>query len=333
MPETPLAPTSPVRVVIVTPALRDANNGNWQTAQRWARLLQPHALVRLVRQWPDGPDAASDHVMLALHARRSAASVAAWSVQRGSAGLAVVLTGTDLYRDIQSDADAQASLATAQALVVLQDQGRAELQPQLQAKARVIYQSTTQRQPVAHKPATRLNALMVGHLRAEKSPETFQAAARLLQGDRAIHLHHIGQALDAAHEAAARVTMAHCPRYRWWGPLPHGVTRQRMARAHVLVHCSRMEGGAHVIMEALASGTPVLASRVSGNVGMLGADYPGYFEWGDAAGLAQQLRHLHQQSSVLSQWMAHVAPRVALFAPQAEQAQLWGLVQSLVQSS
>ena len=36
--------------------------------------------------------------------------------------------------------------------------------------------------------------------------------------------------------------------------------------------------------------TPVLASRISGNVGMLGDDYDGYFELGDSDGLAALLR-------------------------------------------
>jgi hypothetical protein len=38
--------------------------------------------------------------------------------------------------------------------------------------------------------------------------------------------------------------------------------RPAIQRAHVLVHPSALEGGAHVIMEAVRSGTPVLASRV-----------------------------------------------------------------------
>ena len=47
-----------------------------------------------------------------------------------------------------------------------------------------------------------------------------------------------------------------------------------------------MEGGANVVVEAITAGTAVLASRMSGNVGMLGDAYPGYFEVGDADGLA-----------------------------------------------
>ena len=87
----------------------------------------------------------------------------------------------------------------------------------------------------------------------------------------------------------ARATMAAVPNYRWLGGLPHEAVRRRIQRAHLLVHASRIEGGAHVIMEAVASGTPVLASAVDGNVGMLGADYAGYFPWNDAEALATLL--------------------------------------------
>ena len=40
------------QLLIVTPALRDANNGNWQTAARWARLLAADYRVRLLRENP-----------------------------------------------------------------------------------------------------------------------------------------------------------------------------------------------------------------------------------------------------------------------------------------
>jgi hypothetical protein len=38
-------------LALVTPAMASANNGNWQTAQRWARLLRDHYVVRLMAQW------------------------------------------------------------------------------------------------------------------------------------------------------------------------------------------------------------------------------------------------------------------------------------------
>ena len=52
---------------------------------------------------------------------------------------------------------------------------------------------------------------------------------------------------------------------------------------------SRMEGGANVVCEALRIGVPVIASRISGNVGLLGADYPAYFPVEDERALARLL--------------------------------------------
>lgn len=329
------------QLVIVTPALRDANNGNWQTARRWQHLLQDRCYVRLVKQWPTSL-ACSDSAMIALHARRSAESIAAWARAYPERGLAVVLTGTDLYRDIAEDASARQSLQLASELVVLQEAGPDALPLELRPKCRVIYQSTTARKALG-KPARVLRAVMVGHLRDEKSPETLFAAARLLAGDARIRIDHIGAALDPALGAAAQATMAAVPNYRWLGGLPHEEVRRRIQRAHLLVHCSRMEGGAHVIMEAVASGTPVLASRIAGNVGMLGADYGGYFPHGDAAALAALLRRCdesarHEAESrrrqhgddLLATLMRQCAGRAPLFTPDAERAALRRLAGELL---
>jgi putative glycosyltransferase (TIGR04348 family) len=327
------------RIVIVSPALADANNGNWQTARRWQLLLHPHR-VRITQQWPDGPDAANDTVMLALHARRSAASIAAWAQaqgaprgdcsgnnQAGAPGLAVVLTGTDLYRDIQTDPQAQRSLQLAQRLVLLQERGPDALPPELRDKASVIFQSTSQRATLP-KPARHLRAVMVGHLREEKSPTTLFEAARLLAPTEHILIDHIGAPLDAALAEQAQATAAACPHYRWLGGLPHQATRRRIQRAHVLIHTSRMEGGAHVVMEALRSGTPVLASRIDGNIGMLGADYAGYFDWNDAAALATLLRQC-RSGKLLAHLQAQCAARAPLFSCEAERESLHQLVETL----
>ena len=323
-------------IVIVSPALADANNGNWQTARRWQQMLRPVANVRIVRQWPDSQDAQAaeatpqDACMLALHALKSAPSIHAWSKAHPGKGLAVVLTGTDLYRDIATQVQAQESLALAQRLVVLQERGVDNLPANLRTKATVIFQSTSKRATLP-KTTAHLRAVMVGHLRSEKSPETLFAAAQLLRTDEGIYIDHIGQALDASLGEQAQATALACPHYRWLGSQPHEATRRRIQRAHLLVHTSRMEGGAHVVMEAVRSGTPVLASRVAGNVGMLGAGYAGYFEWGDAAGLAQLLRRCRNAPSdpLLAQLQAQCAQRAPLFAPQHEQAALQQLFQAL----
>ena len=321
------------RIVIVSPALADANNGNWQTARRWQQLLSSQRsayFARIVRQWPDDL-AQHDEVMLALHARRSADALQAWHAQHGQRGLGLALTGTDLYRDIQHDAAAQQSLALARSLVVLQGLGVRALPQAHQAKARVIYQSTGTRQSL-RKTQRHLRVLMVGHLREEKDPLTLMAAARLLPPGCGILIDHIGAPLDPALGQAAQATQAQCPHYRWLGAVPHVQTLQRIQRAHLLVHTSRIEGGAHVLMEAMCSGTPVLASRIDGNEGLLGPDYAGTFDAGDAAALAHLLLacRFPENGFDLMAHLAHqCALRAPLFEPQAERAALHRWVQDL----
>ena len=322
------------QVVIVSPALRDANNGNWQTARRWQQHLAGAISTRIVTKWPDA-QADRDAVMVALHARRSADAISAWSAVHPGHGLAVVLTGTDLYRDIQTVAAAQRSLALAQALVVLQERAPESLPVTVRAKARVIFQSTRARRALPKSPQ-RLRAIMVGHLREEKSPETLFAAARLLATQRNIRIDHIGEPLDPALGETARATMAAVPNYRWLGGLPHEAVRRRIQRAHLLIHASRIEGGAHVIMEAVASGTPVLASHVDGNVGMLGAEYAGYFPWGDANALAALILRCHESRSrrdgedFLQTLAAQCRQRAPLFDPPTERSAVRHLVGDLL---
>ena len=172
--------------------------------------------------------------MLALHARRSAGAIQAWAQAHGSKGLAVVLTGTDLYQDIGSDPAAQRSLHLADRLVVLQELGVTALPEALRAKAAVIYQSTEPLVAVA-KTSDLLRAVMVGHLRAVKSPETLFEAAQLLASRDDIRIDHIGEALEPALGEQARTTALNCPGYHWLGALPHDQTREYIRRAHLLI--------------------------------------------------------------------------------------------------
>jgi putative glycosyltransferase (TIGR04348 family) len=315
-------------LVIVTPARAESLNGNWQTAARWARLLSPAYRVDVMQAWTadSGTDAA---LLIALHARRSAESIAAWRAAHPERPLLLVLTGTDLYRDIDSDTRAMQSLASAHALVVLNEQGPQRLPATLQARCHVVLQSCPARRPLP-KPMRHLRALMVGHLRAEKDPATYQRAARLLADRDDIRLDHIGAALEPALARAARDTERLQPRYRWLGVLPHAGVRRRIQAAHVLVHASRMEGGANVIVEAMRSGTPVIASAIEGNLGLLGADYPGVFPPGDAAALATLLGQARDDADMLADLARRCAERAPLFSPERERATLLRILADLL---
>ena len=287
-------------------------------------MLRHHYRIALVDHW-DGTPA---DVMVALHARRSAASIESWCDTRPHRPLAVVLTGTDLYRDIQIDASARRSLALADRLVVLHELAVDDLPTPYRDKAIACFQSTRTLTPM-RKPQRHLRALMVGHLRAEKAPQTYFDAAHRLLDRPDILLDHVGAALDPAWAVKAQLAQQACPAYRWLGPLPHTDARRRIKAAHVLVHPSMIEGGAHVLIEAVCSGTPVLASRISGNVGMLGADYGGYFETGDSKGLAALLKRCRDEPEMLDRLGAQCALRAPLFEPALEQANLLALLSGM----
>ncbi len=318
-------------ICIVSPALAQANNGNWQTARRWAQLLRARYQADIASDWP--AETAPD-LLVALHARRSAAPLAHFCAAHPNRPTILVLTGTDLYRDIRSDADAQASLERATALVLLQPAGLSELPPHLRAKAHVIYQSAPALQPSARATAPRHHEiLMVGHLREEKDPRTFMLAASYVTA-RTARLIHIGGVLDPALGDAATAANAAWPgRYQWLGPLPHADTRQRLKHAHAMAICSRMEGGANVIIEAVTSGVPVLASDISGNRGMLGDDYLGYFPLGDAQALANLIDKSINVPGWYAQLQEQCGRRARLFTPEAEQAALLDLVDNLLHTN
>ena len=321
---------------IVSPASARANNGNWQSASRWARFLRTRYRVTISLQWPDAgapsPVDAPPDLLIALHARRSAASLDAWAQAWPDRPSILLLTGTDLYRDIRNDAAAQRSLEQAGALVLLQPAGLQVLPARLHAKASVIYQSAATLRP---SPATtRKNAVicMIGHLRAEKDPLTFMRAAEQVTSPSA-RLIHIGGALEPALATAAEVTASQEPRYHWLGAMPHAATRQRLKRSHAMALTSHMEGGANVIIEAVCAGVPVLASDINGNRGMLGDDYAGYFPPGDAAALARLIDRSIGEPAFHALLRAQCDARAPLFAPAAERAALLELVDNLLKQT
>ena len=314
------------RLLIISPALADANDGNWQTARRWSRFLAAEFDVAVSKAW-DGGDA---DAMIALHARRSAASIAEFKAS--GRPVAVVLTGTDLYRDIREDAAARRSLALADRLVVLQERGIDELDDALRAKTGVIFQSARTLRP-GRPRARSFDLVMVGHLRDEKDPMTaLRALARLTAGqapfDR-LRLIHVGGDKDPALAAEFRGVAGRDSRVGLRGALPHAQTRQLIRGARVLVLPSRMEGGANVLIEAVTACVPVLASRIGGSVGMLGADYDGYFPVGDDAALARLIARCQGEPAFLDHLRRQCARRAPLFDPARERAGVRRLAHNL----
>ena len=233
-------------------------------------------------------DGAPTDLMLALHARRSHASIRNYVMCYPDQPVILALTGTDLYRDIRTDAEAQASMQLAARMIVLQDMGLQELAPALRRKTRVVVQSA---QVVQRPPPLKscFEVVVSGHLRDEKDP--FRAAAALahLPDESRIRITHVGGAMSSEMAQQAKNWMVSNKRYHWLGEVTHGKALRLLARSRLMVISSRMEGGANVVSEALANNVPVIASRISGNIGLLGRDYAGYYALENERALARLL--------------------------------------------
>lgn len=309
-----------MRILIVTPAPRGSRAGNRRTAERWARILRSLGHRVHVGTGFDGHDA---ELLIALHAVRSADAVAAFRERRPEGSIVVALTGTDLYRD-QARAPRlfRRSLALADRLVTLNEAAGEAVPKAFRAKLRCIHQSAAAAAP--RRPAARrrrgFTVCVAGHLRREKDPLRAAYAARLLPATSCIRVVQIGRALDRRWAEAAAAETARNPRYGWRGELSPGAALRAIAASDLLVVSSHMEGGANVVGEAVALGTPILASDIPGNRGLLGAGYPGRFPPGDTKALARLLARAETDRCFLAALGRRLAARRRLFAPARERA-------------
>ncbi len=248
--------------------------------------------------------------LVALHARKSAQSVVAYRAAYPRGRIILVLTGTDVYRDIRRSRLAHRAMEAADVLVTLQPEAMRELPPRLRKKARVIVQSAAQRRHAARRDGV-LRICVLGHLRAEKDPMRAAYAVRKLDRAIAAQVLHAGGILAPRYAGAVRDEMQRNPRYRYLGELPRAQALALLSRCDVLVQSSRMEGGANTVCEALACGTPVLASRIPGNTGILGRDYPGLYALGDSAGLARLIERVATDGT----FRASLTRRCAILRP------------------
>jgi glycosyltransferase involved in cell wall biosynthesis len=154
---------------------------------------------------------------------------------------------------------------------------------------------------------------VIGHLRTEKDPLRTLSALQFVSKEEPVEVIQLGAALDPL-----LVPKTSDSRYRWLGSVPHARALRWLASSHAMVISSRMEGGANVVCEALRIGVPVLASRISGNVGLLGTGYGGYFPVEDERALARLIARAATDGAFYRKLKTQVASLRSLVAPQAE---------------
>jgi putative glycosyltransferase (TIGR04348 family) len=305
-----------MKVSLITPAGKRSLNGNRATAVRWERILRRlgHRVVVDV-SWDGEPV----DMMVALHAWRSADSIAAFHEQYPDRLLIVALTGTDIYRFIHSDAQVtRKSIEVAHQLVALHDLAYLTIPERHRSKLTVIKQSAV---PLPRRLPPRkrtFDICVAGHLRDEKDSLRAALAARDLPASSKIRVLHYGKAHNEEWGERARQEMQQNPRYHWYGELPHWQVRQAYARCRAMVLSSRMEGGANVVSEAVMADLPVLASDIPGSVGLLGERYSGYYPVGDTTALAELMLKAENDPEFLPLLLKQSSPLKREFTESAE---------------
>lgn len=315
-----------MRILILSPAPARSRLGNAVTARRYAAIFRRLGHTPAIAAWCEGP---RFDLLVALHAKKSARAVLAARRADPDLPIVVVLTGTDIYRDVERSVRAQAALRAADAIVGLQPLAVRRLPRAVRAKFVSIVQSVDERPEHRGRTSTGVFTIaVVGHLRAEKDPLRIAAALRLLP-DAGVHVAVAGGILDDRYRERLDAAIRRDPRIRYCGELSQGAARALIARSDMLAVTSRMEGGANVVCEAIACGTPVVASAIDGNIGLLGDAYRGFFPTGDTRALAALIDRCITDTPFLAQLRRSVAARRALVDPRRE-ARAWKqLIRSL----
>ena len=296
------------------------------TALRWQGFLEELGYsVEVTESWSGG-DAG---VLIALHAYRSHQSIVQFKKRYPSRPIVLILTGTDLYRDMQLHSEVLQSMEMADQLIVLQSSALDSIPPSLRYKAQVIYQSVEidLTDPIAKEDFL---VSVIGHLREEKDPFCVARSLPLLPSDSKINVKHLGQAMNSQMEDLARNFNATLDRYQWIGEVSHTDALRLLSQSRLMIISSLMEGGAHVVSEAIALGIPVIASDIPGNRGLLGEDYPAYYPKGDERALANLLYRSETIPSFYASLQKHIVLRKELIKPAREKQSIQEMVGALM---
>lgn len=318
-----------MNIVLITPGGPTSRSGNRVAASRWAGILRE--LGHTVRRTATYDGRPAD-LMVAIHAWRSAQAIARFKSLFPDRPLILQLSGTDIYQYLDSDPlPTLAAMRLADRLVALNDLAWRRVPRELRGRLTVIRQSArplrVSRRPSPHAVVV----AVIGHLRDVKDPLRAAAAARLLPPASRVRVEQVGRAYSCEWAARAQAEMAANPRYRWRDDVPAAAVRRLLARSHVMVISSLSEGGANVISEACVAGVPILATRIDGNVGLLGSTYPGYFPVGDTGALARLLQRIERDRDFVAR-LGRAVKRCARRFSRARELRDWRRLLEGVQS-
>lgn len=304
-----------MRIQLICPASPITAYGNRVTAMRWSKMLRTLGHSIELSQHYGGTIC---DLLIAMHAHLSADAVIQFQKRHPEKNTVLVLTGTDIYGDLPNSSESLQAMETADRLVTFQPLSAQQLPDGLRSKTRLIYQSADRTPDPVEPDRNSFVISIVGHLREVKDPLRVALAARELPRESRIRVVQAGDADGDDLAAQARKEALRNPRYRYLGSIPRWKVRRLITSSRLLVLSSLIEGGANVISEAVVDYVPVLASRIPGNVGLLGEDYPGYFPPGDSSVLAELMSRAEADPGFYQELKTRCALLARLFLPERE---------------
>ena len=305
-----------MKVCISSPYSLAEPKGNSVTAQRIAGLLRSRGIDARASHGFDG--GAAD-LLVSLHAVKGANAVQEYRRAYPRGKVLVLITGTDIYQSLPAGSEeGEFCLQEAAAIVVPFGRMIGHLAPKWRSKAVVVPSSLEPLNVCASPRKSPFVISVIGHLRDVKRPFlTIEAISRHPEW-REAEVWQIGQALSDQFAQTARQWEERDRRYRWYGGVPRVQCLQLCAQSHLTVNSSELEGGANAVLEAMTLGVPILASRIDGNIGLLGEDYEGYFE----GRMDDKLRDVFKNPQILNSWTQYAQDRLSLFSADCE-SQSW----------
>ena len=306
-----------MKVCVASPYPLSELKGNSVSADRIVKMLNERGIEA---RGSYGYDSEPADILISLHAIKGAPAIFEFKKKQPKGKVIILMTGTDIYQGLPEGSQiGEEALEEADRIVVPQEAAILKLPEEVRGKTVVIRSSLDSIAIKASPSRSPFVISVVGHLRpVKRSFLTIETLAKRPEWSD-IEVWQIGQALDEEMRKKAEVWANDYQRYRWFGGLPRRESLALCAKSSLTINSSILEGGANAVLEAMTMGVPVLASRIEGNVGLLGDDYPGYFEEGQ---MDEALQAIINQRVDLQEWIRLSANRLPLFSRERE-SNLW----------
>ncbi|MDG2400514.1 MAG: glycosyltransferase [Akkermansiaceae bacterium] len=302
-----------MKVCVASPYPLSELKGNSVTTDRIVMMLKEGGVEA---RGSHGNDDDPADVLISLHAVKGAPAIFDFKKKTPKGKVITLLTGTDIYQGLPEGSQiGHDALQAADRIVVPQEAAILRLPEEVREKTVVIRSSLD---PISIKASPSQSPFVisvVGHLRPVKRPFlTIETVAQHPEWCD-VEVWQIGQALDEESRKTMEDWAQKDERYRWFGGVPREDSLALCAKSSLTINSSTLEGGANAVLEAMTMGVPVLASRIEGNVGLLGDDYPGYFQEGE---MGEALHSIMDQRVDLEEWSRLLDHRVLLFSRERE---------------